>query len=273
MSDPASIDRFQELEAGRILGDLDRDEEREWMRLAKTRDAGVDASLELTAAALETTFLEHNAEPLPAELALLLRRDATRLSRPEARSSEDAVVALPASVWKRLISSPEVAWAIAALLMALLVANFLAKRPVSPPAPLVVSSPTQISPQYAKAEFLKFTSNFTKADFAGVGSYTGMKGEVIWSDEMQEGYLTLTNLPVNDPAREQYQLWIVDPARDKNPVDGGVFDIPRGNRTAIVPIRNSLVVRDCEAFVITLERPGGVVVSKQEIVVAQAKPS
>jgi membrane-bound ClpP family serine protease len=54
-------------------------------------------------------------------------------------------------------------------------------------------------------------------------------------------------------------------------VDGGVFNIPSGSATAIIPIRNALQVSDPAAFVITLEQPGGVVKSKQEIVVALAK--
>ena len=85
--------------------------------------------------------------------------------------------------------------------------------------------------------------------------------------------MSLTNLPVNKPTSKQYQLWIVDPDRDEKPVDGGVFNIPAGEETTIVPIRNPLVVNDPKAFVITLEQSGGVVVSKQEVVVALAKTS
>ena len=84
--------------------------------------------------------------------------------------------------------------------------------------------------------------------------------------------MTLTDLPANNPTKNQYQLWIVDPARDEKPVDGGVFDIPAGEKTAVIPIRNPLAVSDPQLFVITLEQPGGVVVSEQEVVVAVAKP-
>ena len=100
-----------------------------------------------------------------------------------------------------------------------------------------------------------------------------MSGTVIWSDELQEGYMSLTNLPANDPNARQYQLWIVDPARDEKPVDGGVFDISTNDGTVIIPISNPLAVTNPQAFVITLEQPGGVVVSKQEVVVALAKSS
>ncbi|MEK9984810.1 MAG: anti-sigma factor, partial [Opitutae bacterium] len=69
----------------------------------------------------------------------------------------------------------------------------------------------------------------------------------------------------------QYQLWIVDPERDELPVDGGVFDIPEGVDKALIPIKNALEVDKPTLFVITLEQPGGVVKSKQEVVVAIAK--
>ncbi len=115
-------------------------------------------------------------------------------------------------------------------------------------------------------------SDLKESDFGGLADYGKMTGKVIWSDALQEGYMTLTNLPVNDPAVKQYQLWIVDPKRDEKPVDGGVFDIP-ATGTVVVPIRNPVAVSDPKAFVITMEQPGGVVVSKQQVVVAIAKAS
>ena len=78
-------------------------------------------------------------------------------------------------------------------------------------------------------------------------------------------------MPANDPATSQYQLWIVDPARDELPVDGGVFDIPASADPVVIPIDAKLPVKAPAAFVITREKPGGVVRSKQEIVVAIAK--
>ena len=83
--------------------------------------------------------------------------------------------------------------------------------------------------------------------------------------------MSLENLAVNDPTKNQYQLWIVDPDRDELPVDGGVFDITLNDGKSIIPIRNALQVTKPAAFVITLEQPGGVVKSKQEVVVALAK--
>ena len=51
----------------------------------------------------------------------------------------------------------------------------------------------------------------------------------------------------------------------------GLIDQATGE--AIVKIRNPLRVSDPKAFVITLEQPGGVVVSEQDVVVAVAAPA
>ncbi len=97
--------------------------------------------------------------------------------------------------------------------------------------------------------------------------YAGVSGDVVWNDERQEGYLLLTGMPVNDPTESQYQLWVVDPDRDSNPVDGGVFDIPAGQDTVIVPIDVKLAVSKPAVFAITREQPGGVVVSQGPLLV------
>ena len=71
-------------------------------------------------------------------------------------------------------------------------------------------------------------------------------------------------LSVNDPATRQYQLWIFDKNQsDKTPIDGGVFDI-RSDGEVIVPIHAKLRVQEVVLFAITIEKPGGVVVSSRE---------
>ena len=93
----------------------------------------------------------------------------------------------------------------------------------------------------------------------------GAGGDVVWSSSQQEGYMRFENLAPNDPAKNQYQLWIFDPTRldwEAKPVDGGVFDVaPDG--TSIVPIDPKLTVRETALFAVTLEVPGGVVVSER----------
>jgi hypothetical protein len=88
-------------------------------------------------------------------------------------------------------------------------------------------------------------------------------GDVVWSNAQQEGYMRFVGMPPNNPSQQQYQLWIIDPARDAEPIDGGVFDVS-GEGEVVVPIRAKLKVLEPAAFAITIEQPGGVVVSTQE---------
>lgn len=94
----------------------------------------------------------------------------------------------------------------------------------------------------------------------------GATGDVVWSTARQEGCLRLVGLTPNDPVTEHYQLWIVDPTRDREPVDGGVFDVPAATEV-LTPIAARLRVDSPELFAITLEKRGGVVVSEGPLLV------
>lgn len=97
--------------------------------------------------------------------------------------------------------------------------------------------------------------------------FEAVSGEVVWSSSLQQGVLRLAGMPVNDPAVSQYQLWIVDPSRDReHPVDGGVFDITRAGEV-LVPIDAKLPISRPVVFAITREQPGGVVVSAGPLLV------
>lgn len=99
-------------------------------------------------------------------------------------------------------------------------------------------------------------------------------GRVVWSTPRQEGYLVFEGLAPNAPDRRQYQLWIFDAGRGQYPVDGGVFDVPAGESTVVVPIDAKLPVRRPTRFAVTLEPPGGVVVSdRQRLVVTADVPA
>lgn len=129
-----------------------------------------------------------------------------------------------------------------------------------------------VPPERGRESLLRGAVALNRAEFApGSDRYSGLRGDVVWSTEGQEGYLRLKGLPANDPSRSQYQLWIVDPERDEFPVDGGVFDIPSGDREAVVRFRPRLPVGKPTTFVITREQPGGVVKSRAAKPVAVAK--
>jgi hypothetical protein len=93
---------------------------------------------------------------------------------------------------------------------------------------------------------------------------------IVWSPSTQRGFMRFVGLPPNDPAKTQYQLWIFDRQRDQAfPVDGGVFDVPSTGEV-IVPITAKLRVGDATLFAVTVEHPGGVVVSRREHIVVTA---
>jgi anti-sigma-K factor RskA len=92
-----------------------------------------------------------------------------------------------------------------------------------------------------------------------------VNGDVIWSDAQQQGFMRFAGLPVNDPTIEQYQLWIFDANRDtRYPVDGGVFDIDSNAEEIVIPIKASIHVAQATLFAVTIEKPGGVVVSDRQ---------
>ena len=98
-------------------------------------------------------------------------------------------------------------------------------------------------------------------------------GDVVWSSDAQQGVMKIGGLASNDPGEFQYQLWIFDRTRDERfPVDGGVFDVPEGADTVYVPIEAKLDVDTPYLFAITVEKPGGVVVSSRERIAFVAQP-
>jgi hypothetical protein len=100
----------------------------------------------------------------------------------------------------------------------------------------------------------------------------GVKADVLWNEKLQQGMLRVEGLSANDPAIHQYQFWIFDAGRDaRYPVDGGVFDIPAGRAEVLIPIRARLAVHAPAAFAVTVEKPGGVVVSARDHVVVLGK--
>jgi hypothetical protein len=102
------------------------------------------------------------------------------------------------------------------------------------------------------------------ADEPGLES-VGALGDVVWSSARQQGYMRFRGLAANDPTMAQYQLWIFDADRDEAyPVDGGVFDVPAAGGDVVVRIDPRLQVSRATAFAITVEKPGGVVVSSRK---------
>ena len=307
MSMDETLARFEELDAGRVLGDLTSEETSEWQILVTDMEDVHSIELELLATELE---LKH-VQPcdLSSSLSNKIADTIPTFSNKNVNQSATQIISI----------LPWLGWAAAACLLVFFnlptddgIQNISAEL-TQAKTELSDKEKTIIELESAKQELAKFNeklsselstesgkidalntqiaklteklpllqkfesliqdeSDTQRLEFASASdSYKGLSGEVIWNDEKQEGYMSLENLAVNDPTKTQYQLWIVDPERDELPVDGGVFDITQKDGTQIIPIRNALAITKPVAFVITLEQPGGVVKSKQEIVVALAK--
>lgn len=83
-----------------------------------------------------------------------------------------------------------------------------------------------------------------------------VQGDVVWNDELQQGYLRFVGLRPNDPAVEQYQVWVIDERGLEQKVSGGVFNASADGEI-IVPIDPAIDVGRVALFAITVENPGG----------------
>jgi Anti-sigma-K factor rskA len=231
---------------------------------------------DLERAAAAVTLAGSGAQqPLPAALAQALARQAS-----EHFASTEVVDSSSPSP-PRASRYGAYGWLAAAACLVLAIFGWL--RSPSPPAanpPIVQAVPgppvQSIEPPapptpaeeraalLAKSDTLKIPLSPTKDPAAA-----GVSGDVVWDPATQRGFVHFTGLKPNDPVVQQYQIWIFDAARDKRyPVDGGVFDVPANGSEVVIPIRAELMVHKPAAFAVTVEKPGGVVVSGREHVVA-----
>lgn len=142
--------------------------------------------------------------------------------------------------------------------------------PVQPETPTNTPLDEQYSQLAAKPGVVAAPWGFN-AD-GGDERFANATGQIIFDPETQTGYMKLSGLPVNDPDQEQYQLWIVDadrPDETTNRVDGGVFDVTAAGEV-IVPVNPKIVAEQPVVFALTIERPGGVVVSQGPLQVVAA---
>jgi len=155
-------------------------------------------------------------------------------------------------------------WVAAAALLLLLIGSIAYPRFAGGPTATAQRTKLLKKPGVTKTEWTATT------DPAGAQA----SGDVVWSAAEQRGYMRFKGLAKNDKAAFQYQLWIFDKNRDdKFPVDGGVFDVDNETGDVVVPIQAKLKVDEPVLFAVTVEKPGGVVVSKRERIVVTAKPT
>lgn len=222
-----------------------------------------DNSLDLTASKLSLANLE--LEEMPAHLQTKILNDAEKFFVPKEEELQKTFEFEPKKTnWHWL------GWAVAAFTSLALIFTLIFPRNVQSPTPPQVKKETNAEKlqQLLASNQKLYKANWTAGNMKDLKD---VSGEIAWSDEKQEGYMRFKNLPANDKAKECYQLWIFDETQDeKTPIDGGVFDID-ANGEIIIPINAKLKVKNPKMFAITVEKAGGVVVSKREKIPVLAK--
>ncbi len=245
---------------------------------------------DLERAAAAVTLAGSDEAPLPAALAAHLAQQAAQhfSSLPSgaeldaARLGGEARIDRPRAALRAAKRFSASGWLAAAACLVLAVIGW--ERSPAPPAPVAETPPAaailpaehpppptppptpaeERAALLAKSDSLKVSLGATKDPAAA-----GVTGDVVWDPVTQRGFLHFSGLQANDPAVHQYQIWIFDAGRDKRyPVDGGVFDVPANSSDVVIPIRAALIVRKPAAFAVTLEKPGGVVVTDRQHVLA-----
>ena len=244
-------ERLDDLLADRALQGLTDRERRELSGLVDDAEAeGI--GLELAAAELELALIPADFEPLPASLRARVDGDAGAFfSRPGRPRRRFGARVLPWAGWVAAAAS-------------LLIATQVGRSPsVAPPVAREPSLVERLAGLDARP--LAVTDHPLAR---------GGRGSLVWSGDRQEGYLQVRGLAEVDPSQGVYQLWIFDATRDERfPVDGGSFTVEDAKAIKLVPIRPSVVVRRPTLFAVTLEPPGGVVVSDRKRILLTASPA
>ena len=232
-------DRLLELLSDRALFGLSPEEEREVEQL-------------------QATCPDVDAGDMDRIVALL------ELSRPE-----DEARGMPPSVQKQILSAdrpalpPQTgrATGVRDLVLAALVsaaATWFAMVTWSSSGPTAIP----VAAVEARNELIGSANDLVRQDWTPTNKRAAYSGDVVWSNAKQRGYMRFVGLPKNNPSVEQYQLWIFDGTQDERyPIDGGVFDIGSDENEVVIEIDPKIEVRKPAMFAITIEKPGGVVVS------------
>jgi anti-sigma-K factor RskA len=222
----------------------------------------LDESFDYAAAAIDVAIFPPTEEA-PASLRAAVHERLTRLAQAAEPTPMPSLVNEPRRDAPPPAPSPRWGWYAAAVAIVIAAVAWwpeFGRTPATPPA----------SPDFLVTRLLEEpTTTQVQCSCTEDPLCRGEKscGDVVWNPERGEGYLRLVGIEPNDPREFQYQLWIVDATRDERyPVDGGVFDVPSDCAEVIVPIRAALPVGSAALFAVSVEKPGGVVVSDRRFV-------
>jgi len=256
-------ERAEELMISRALGMLDRQEEIELDSLLQLDPSLEDDRYELVAASLDLA-LDGDEKPMPTDLRNRLQADADVFFG--VRQQAEIRVLPP-----RRAKSPRpksAGWSLLATAAVVLLMVWVGTTVID--GTPTMDGATLYDTVVAKGDLVRW-------DWTGTEDPTvagpEVSGDVVWSSDVQQGVMKIGGLAANDPDEFQYQLWIFDQSRDERyPVDGGVFDVAERSDEVFVPISATLPVDRPYLFAITVEKPGGVMVSSRERIAFVAQP-
>lgn len=233
-----------------------------------------DDSMDLAAAAMDLAMTQSPTDNLPQSLQSKIERDARLFFKTLAEVDEETPEIAEIKPFKqdREVTRSKLnwlPWAAAAVFLTAALLGWLREptTPNSPQPPVSLAQQWTSLSQVADATQLAMTGTEDEAA-------AGAAGSLIWSPTQQQGFMRINGLQSNDPNMNQYQLWIFDKDQDERyPIDGGVFNIPPGETEAIIPIHAKITAMNPTLYAITVEKPGGVVVSSRERIVMIAQPA
>ena len=285
-------EKLLELLADQTIFSLTDEESAELEHLKKQfPDWEKDVSFELTAAVIALSNLEA-VEEMPVSLRTKLFDDADEFFRRQAEP-EKAINSMPpveiavkspaaANSDVYVVTEPHrpfwqwLGWAFAATACVALAVNLYLTRVQKPievaKAPETIQTPTpELTAAQKRAQLLASASDAVQISLTNPKNEKEILGDVVWSNSLQKGFVRVSGLPANNVSEESYQVWIVDEAQNpKTPLSGGVFTKTAAGEI-VVPIEAQLPVKKPLAIAISKEKPGGVVVSAPERLVALAK--
>ena len=250
--------RLDELKTNQALFGLNDQEVAELSRLgADFSDYGSN-EFEMVAARVDQISSASVSEAMPNHLRAALKREAKDFF--DSSNTAGDAKSVPASgdgksicrITGRLGLGVWLPWLISAAAVLWMMSQFFI--PANRPAPLT-----------AQRLALLDADDAIRVEWsAGPTPIDGATGDIVWSPSRQQGFMRFKNLRVNDPRKEQYQLWIFSKNQsEKTPIDGGVFDISSEAET-VVPVVPKLEAEGAYLFAVTMEKPGGVVVSSRK---------
>lgn len=272
------LNRASELVLQQMLGEYDHAQ-------SDSLDTDLTQEFEYAAAALDAAAAESSQLEIPSGLMDRLHAqvfdDADQNDQQDQHDASDETDSIPFVQQDSAIARGNwVPWfAAAASILIAAVAIFMPRS--TPSVADLASQRLALIESTAQDKLVQWSWTATE-DPAVVSE---VSGDLVWNDELNTGYMRISGLEVNDPTQRQYQLWIFDATRpsgelpqfgdgllSQRPIDGGVFDINE-NGEIIIEIDAKLTVKQAAAFAITIEPPGGVVVSDRLRVPLLALPS